>query len=219
MKNSLLLLVAVFAGALWASTEAPLFEEGSHCVAYRAKKTMFLVSSNYVVGKNCDVAAQVLPEVGGLYHIEVNIPLRSFQSGDTTRDEDVAKTLKVDVRPELTFKSQALKAEQWRELFKKPEFEIAGTLTIGNKSFPLKVASHYVDKAENAEVDGIAKVQFQDFEISPPTAGAGIIAKAKSELELHFHLLASRILGADTIRPASEKAAVEPEKEKVTVKK
>jgi len=192
-----ILFTALLAGAV---APAPLFEEGSHCVAYRARKTMFLVSSNEVVGKNCDVSAQVLPEVGGLYRIEVNVPLKGFQSGDVDRDQDVMKTLKAEVKPEITFSSKALTAEQWRGLMKTPEFEIAGELTIGNKSFPLKLLSHFSDK-EDGEVDGRALVKFEDFGIAPPSVGAGLIAKAKPDFELHFHLQGNRILGADTIRP------------------
>jgi polyisoprenoid-binding protein YceI len=191
-----LLLVA---GLASAAAPAALFEEGSHCVAYRARKTMFLISSSEVVGKNCDVSAQVLPEVGGLYRIEVNVPLKSFQSGDVDRDQDVMKTLKADVKPEITFSSKALTAEQWRGLMQLPEFEIAGELTIGNKSFPLKMVSHFSN--QDGEVDGRAMVKFEDFDIAPPSVGAGLVAKAKPDFELHFHLQGNRILGADTIRP------------------
>lgn len=192
-------------GLAWASTEPSLFEEGSHCVAYKAVKTMFLVSNDTVVGKNCDVSAQVLPEVGGLYHIEVNVPVRSFNSGDTDRDKDVLKILKADERPELTFRSKAFSAAQWHELFAKKEFPLEGELFIGAKGFPLTMQVRYLDKNESAEVDGTAHVRYQDFEIKPPKVAAGIVAKAKPDLELHFHLQSHRILGADSIRLGKDK--------------
>ncbi|MGZ3722040.1 MAG: YceI family protein [Bdellovibrionales bacterium] len=198
----MLLSSLIFSSQVWAAAAAnlSLLEEGSHCVAYKAEKTMFLVSSGEVVGKNCDVSAQILPDVGGIYHIEVNIPIRSFQSGDTDRDEDVAKTLKAGVRPEITFRSKALSAEAWHALFAKSDFEIQGELLIGDKVFPVKLASRYFVHDEQAEVDGIAKVKFADFEITPPKVVGGIVAKTKPDFELHFHLLGSRILGADSIR-------------------
>ena len=189
------------------STAAPLksiLDEGTHCVAYKAMKTMFFISSGAVIGKNCDVSAQVLPELGGLYHIEVTIPLRSFQSGDADRDLDVMKTLKADVRPEMLFRSQAMTAEQWHALFGKAEFNLAGELTIGAKSFPVKVASRYIERNDSAEVDGMTTVRFQDFALAPPSVGAGIVAKTNPEFEVHFHLLGSRILGADSIRLAKK---------------
>lgn len=169
-------------------------------MAYKAEKVMFFLSSSEVVGKNCDVSAQVLPEIGGLYHIEVNIPVRSFNSGDSERDHDVMKILKADERPELTFRTKAMTAEEWKKLFAKSDFDIEGELMIGKKSFPLKIRSKYIVKDDNAEVDGHARVRYADFDITPPTVVGGVVAKAKPEFELHFHLQSQRILGADSIR-------------------
>jgi hypothetical protein len=193
------LMVGVLGGLAHA---APLMlESGSHCVAYRAQKTtLMILKGSDVIGKNCDIAAQVLPEVGGLFHIEVVIPIRSFQSGDKGLDEDMIKALKADVQPDLTFRSRSLTADKWRALFAQKEFEVVGDLQIGKKSYPLKLNSHYLQTVDNAEVDGIAKVKFQDYEIAPPQVVGGLVAKTNPELELHFHLSANRILGADSIR-------------------
>lgn len=212
MKSSAAILLLSLLGAVaGATTPDSLFPADGHCVAYKARKTMFLVSANDVVGKNCDISAQVLPEVGGLYRIEVNVPLSGFQSGDSSRDEDVAKTLKSDVRSELLFRSQAMSADQWHTLLRKPEFEVQGELTIGDKAYPVKLVSHYHDEPDGGEIDGEAHVHFEDFGIKPPTAGGGLVAKAKSELELHFQLQGSRILGADSIRPPAPKKETDDE--------
>jgi polyisoprenoid-binding protein YceI len=196
------LLSSLFFCALQAwAFEASIFEAGSHCVAYRVKSTVFFVKSSTVTGRNCDVSAQVLPEVGGLYHIEVNIPIRSFDSDEDERDRDVAKILKADKRPELTFKSDSYAPEKWREMFAKGEFELPGQLFIGEKSYPLKLASRYQELQDSGEIDGTGKVKFQDFDLRPPKAGGGIFASVKPDLELHFHFVSPRILGADSIRP------------------
>jgi len=197
-------LVLLMASA-HAATEAVLLEEGSHCVAYKVKKTMFLLKEDSVVGKNCDVSAQVLPEVGGLYHIEVNVPVRSFNSGDTDRDKDVLKILKAEERPELTFRSKAFTGDQWRDLFAKKEFPLEGQLYIGGYSYPLALQVQYFGKTNSAEVHGNARVRFQDFDIKPPKVAGGIVAKSKPDFELHFHLVSQRILGADSIRLGKDK--------------
>lgn len=198
MLSSLLLVVLI--GAASAASEGVDFSEGSHCVAYKVKKTMFLVSNNTVVGKNCDVSAQVLPEVGGLYHIEVNIPARSFNSGDADRDQDVLRILRVQERPELTFRSKAFTGDDWRALFAKKEFPLEGKLYIGPNAYPITLQVEYKALEKSAEVLGRAKVKFQDFAIKPPKVGGGLVAKAKPDFELHFHLNSTRILGADSIR-------------------
>ncbi len=210
-SKSVWLFVLFWASAASASGSS-LFENGSHCVAYKVRKTAFFVSSSDVVGRNCDVSAQVLPEVGGLYHIEVNIPIRSFASGDSERDRDVMKILKADQRAELTFKTSARTAAQWRELFAKKEFEMDGQLFIGDKSYPLTMESRYSEKEDVAEIDGAAKVRFDDFGLKTPKVGGGLIASVKPDFELHYHFVSQRILGADAIRVATEEPA-EPKKE------
>lgn len=196
----MLINLLFFAFTTWADTEKPLLEAGSHCVVYNVHKVMFLVSSGTVIGKNCEVSAQVLPEVGGQFHVEVTIPIRNFKSGDSDRDESVAKTLKDDVQAELTFHSKAMTAEDWRALFAKSNFNISGELSVGQKTYPVTFASHYIENGDNAEVEGVAKVKFSDFEISPPKVVGGVVAKTKPDFELYFHLLGSRILGAESIR-------------------
>ena len=198
LRSSWLVLVA---GLAWASAESSIFEEGSHCVAYRVQKTVFFFKKDTVTGKNCEVSAQVLPEVGGLYLIEVNIPIRGFTSDDADRDKDVMKILKADQRPELTFKSVPHSVEQWRGLFAQAGFELAGELSIGEKSFPVKLQSHYIQHEDSGEIDGRGTVRFQDFGLKPPSIGGGLVTSVKPDLELHFHLTSQRILGADSIRP------------------
>ena len=197
--NSLLFLLAM--PSAWAASDSKLpLPEGSHCVAYKVVKTTFFVSDDEVVGKNCDVSAQILPELGGLYRIEVNIPIRSFDSGKEDRDQDVSKILRGDQRPEMTFKSKALTVDGWRSLFGKGEFTIEGELFIGSKSFPLTLNTKYKKSSEQDEVDGFARVRFKDFDLNPPKVVGGVFAKAKPEFDLYFHLLSQRILGADSIR-------------------
>lgn len=203
--NKFAILIFVLSASADLGAASPsLFEPGSHCVAYRVEKTMFFFKKDTVVGKNCEVSAQVLPEVGGLYHIEVNIPVRGFDSQDPERDRDVMKILKSSERPEITFKSVSLPVEKWHELFAKGDFVLDGELSIGNKSYPVKVNSKYDGKDEFAEIDGVGKARFQDFDIKPPKVGGGILATVKPDLELHFHLVSQRILGADTIRPEAK---------------
>lgn len=197
--SSLLFLLLV--PSVWAASAKKLpLPQGSHCVAYKVVKTMFFVSKDEVIGKNCDISAQILPEVGGLYHIEVNIPIRSFDSGSEDRDKDVTKILHGDQRPEMTFKSKSMSVEDWQKLFTKGEFPIEGELLIGSKSYPLTLTTKYMKSETQDEVDGTARVRFKDFGIEPPKSGGGIFAKAKPEFELYFHLLSQRILGADSIR-------------------
>lgn len=190
----------------FGDVHAGILERGVHCVAYKAHKTMFLFSSGEVIGRNCDISGQVLPEIGGLYHVEVTIPVRSFQSGDKARDADVMKALRSDVKSDLIFKSQAKTAEEWRRLLANKDFTVTGQLTIGDKTYPVQFASQYVLHDSKSEVLGRPTVRFADFEIDPPRVGGGLVAKTKPEFELYFNLLGGRILGSDSVKPEEGKA-------------
>jgi polyisoprenoid-binding protein YceI len=194
----------VIGSPLWAAPLPSPLAPDSHCVAYEAQKVTFFLAKSMVTGTNCEVSAQVLPDLGGLYHVEVNIPLKGFSSGDVARDQDVREVLKEKEKPELTFRSEALTAEQWRELFGKTDFDIKGTLSVGNGTFPLTMHSHYITKDDAAVVDGTAEVRFSDFGLRPPRVAAGIVTKAKPDLKLFFRLQSQRILGADSIRLGGE---------------
>ncbi len=200
MLSSLALVPALFLVSAFAATEPRLIEAGSHCVAYKVQKTMFLIKSDTVVGRNCEVSAQVLPEIGGLYRIEVNVPVRSFNSGDPDRDKDVLKLLHAQDRADLTFRSGAFSREQWRQLFAKKDFQLEGRLYIGNEAYPVTLNVEYNDRDALAEVRGEATVKFTDFAMKPPRVGGGLVAKSKPEFQLLFNLVSNRILGADSIR-------------------
>ena len=63
-----------------------------------------LVRNVDVVGKNCELTAQMVPEVGGVYSFELSVPVSKFESGESERDRDVIKILKANKQGELVFK-------------------------------------------------------------------------------------------------------------------
>lgn len=186
--------------AVATSVTANPIAAGEHCVAYQVEEVKFFVSSKKVVGKNCDIAAQVLPEVGGNYHIEINIPIRSFSSGDSDRDKAVLNILKADKRPEITFVTDGQSPEEWRELFSKGKFDLAGKLRVGDHIEDIRVPVNYSANDQVAEVEGVVGLRFKDLDIKPPKVGGGVVAKVNPRLELAFRFKSDRILGADAIR-------------------
>lgn len=176
-----------------------LLEDGSHCVAYRAKKRMFLVNTINVVGKSCDVAIQVMPETGGLYHVEMTVPIRSLKSGEEKRDQDVARLLKADQEPEMVFRSNSLSLEEWQRLIGEGQFRLNGQLKVAGSSHPIESQINVVKSEGNVEVDGLVKTSFKNLQLKPPRLAMGLFASVKDDLELHFHFVGHRTLGADSI--------------------
>lgn len=180
---------------------ASLLHTGDHCVAYKAEKKMFLIRNVTVIGKNCDVSAQVIPQVDGRFAIEMSVPTNNFRSGEPERDKDVAKTLKADVESNIIFRSNPMTADEWKEKIKGGEFPLKGELEIGNEMFPVEAQVQIAKVESNFEADGVIKTKFKDFKIDPPKLVGGIMANVKQDLELHFHIQGQKTLGLDSITP------------------
>ncbi|MCC7406377.1 MAG: YceI family protein [Bdellovibrionales bacterium] len=191
----LLSLAAVFAGA----RAEILSSEESHCVAYKTRKTLFLVRSVDVVGKNCQVSSQVLPELGGRYLIEVRIQAGAFESGESERDRDVVKILKADKFQELIFRTSAWPALQWEQLFRQNSFVLGGELTIAGAAHPVQASVRLIRSGEAVVASGVITTQFKELGIEPPKLGMGILAQVKDNLELHFQLRGDKTLGIDSL--------------------
>ena len=182
------------------ANESSLFSSGEHCVAYKTVKRLALIKKVDVVGKNCNVSAQMLPDVGGVYEFELLIPISDFESGEMERDRDVRKLLKMEQQAQLIFRSEKYSKQQWQHLLKKKKKWVKGRLNIGGQDFAVRVqvAVEHLDP-KKMEVDGVLMTRFDHFNIKPPKLIGGLAAKVDEALELHFHLLGSKTLGLSSI--------------------
>lgn len=185
--------------------EASMFDAGKHCVGYKFKKKSLAMFSRQVVGKNCDISAQLLPVVGGNYQVEVSIPITSFDSGDKDWDQDFRDLLKVSEQPDILFRSKEMSEKEWRQVVQKTSITLDGELNINNKTFKVTTPVQIKKVSGGVEVDGMTTVPFSKFELEPPKTMGGLITKTDSDLELHFHLVSEKILGADKIFAPPEK--------------
>ncbi len=199
LRVSILLAVLFLSGVAKAAPEPSLFSTGEHCVAYKAAQKQFFIKNTPVVGKSCEISSQVIPEPGAKYVFEIRIPIHTFRSGDTKRDEEVARILKSQNQSELIFKSQAMTLPEWKALAEKSVIDFKGELTIGDKSFPITTQARKITQGDDFEFDGVIKTKLSSFEIEPPKMVGGVVATVKDEIELHFHIVGSRTLGLDTL--------------------
>lgn len=192
-------MLVLFSLISWAS--ASLLAPGEHCVAYKAEQKMFFVRNVSVIGKNCDVSSQIIPQVDGSYSFEMIVPVQGFRSGEPERDRDVVKTLKADEKSEMLFRSTPLTAEDWKTKIKSGSFPLKGELEIGKEKFPVEAVVRVARAESGFEADGVIKTTFKDFKINPPKLVGGVMGSVKPDLELHFRVLGQRTLGMDSITP------------------
>ena len=95
-----------------ASASGVVFPEGKACVAWKTRKTMFLLKKVEPVGINCSVNIRIDSKGVGKQVI-VEIPIAAFDSGEKMRDKKVQEILKSDVAPALVFTSRIYTSEEW----------------------------------------------------------------------------------------------------------
>ncbi len=176
-----------------------LLKAGDHCVAYKAKKVLFLIASTEVVGRSCSISAQVTPGLEGKYSVEVRVQHNTFESGEKKRDEDVSKILGGNENSYVSFRTDMRSAPDWNLLIMQEKFEIPGTLTVNGREIAVVAEAARASTADGYEIDGVVKTNFKDLNLSAPTMMAGLFAKVQNDVELHFHLKGDRTLGSSSI--------------------
>ena len=67
--------------------EELVFAPEEHCLAYKTVKTMFFFADVDVIGKSCDVTAEMhWQESGEKAQVEVSVPVKTLDSGNALRD-------------------------------------------------------------------------------------------------------------------------------------
>ena len=182
-------------------SHATFIEKEKHCVAYVAKKRLMFIRNVEVIGKNCDVRTQVLPDIGGLFSFKLEIPIEHFASGEEQRDKDVKKILKAEKQASLYFTSEKKTKEDWQKLIhNQREVNIEGTLTIANVAHKVRARVEIIKEQDVLFAKGVIVTRFKDLGLKPPELFGGFMAKVKQDLELKFVLNSEKTLGFDSLK-------------------
>ena len=169
-----------FALPLKGFAKGPPFPKDKACVAWLAKKTMFLMSDQTAIGINCAIEASVSEKDG--HRIQITIPVNKFNSEEEDRDEEVTELLGGKVHPKIQFTSAPLGTD-WQNKVGAGQ-ELPGELMINGKSFPIK--TNYQISGQLAQ--GSLVSTLSAFEIEPPEVAGGVVASVEDYIELHFHI-------------------------------
>ena len=170
------------------------FASTDHCVAWKTKKTMFLVSDEEPVGKNCKITVSAKKDSTGT-QILMSIPIKAFDSGEPDRDSEVFLILMGKESPDLKFVSNRLGNNSLEQMKAGKLMSVPGQLKIGKKSFPISFQSKGKMQGSKVFFIGKAKTTFSKLGMEPPSVAAGLVASVDDYLELHLHLDGSKISG------------------------
>jgi len=162
--------------------EGVKFPVQGNCVAWKTKKTLFLMNSLEPVGTNCQIKIELEKE-GNSSRVRVLVPVSGFDSGEPERDLHVQEILKAKDFPNIVFQSDALDPKEWKTGEPK---ELRGKLSVAGKEVPINLTVSK-DKEGNA-AQGYLIAKFTTFGIEPPSVAMGVVAKVQDYLELHFRV-------------------------------
>ena len=164
------------------------FPKDQNCVAWKTKKTMFLVKSEEPVGINCSITITVDSPAAGTKQVLVKMPIEKFDSGEVDRDKEVLLLLKADKQKELEFLSKEIPEAQWPDYRTGKMSVLQGTLKIAGESYPVDVQLKKSDDTAQAMLSGSLETTFTAFKIPPPNVAGGLVARVKDTLTLVFQL-------------------------------
>jgi hypothetical protein len=190
------LTIKIFLWALMlpaASFASDIFQAEHHCVAWKAKKVMYLVNHVEPVGRNCSIESRFRKADGQKWRLEVSAPIEEFDSGEPDRDKSVYEILRGDVRPALLIQSQPLESSRWQKIWQAGTHNLKAEVWLGETSYPVNLNVQATDGVLMGEVI----TDFSHFDIEPPTAFYGLVTEVKDYLELHYHLQKAQVQNSD----------------------
>jgi len=183
-----LILLCGGSGLTWAEEEAeapviPWDDTSPVCVAWEADKLFMLVSNENPVGINCSGVFLLEKTDEGTVGV-LDVPVLGFDSGEKSRDEEVAEILGADGAKSISFKTKPYTRSDWRINVMDAKGRVDGVLTIAGKETPVTLS--FV--AEGDYLLGRLETSFTALRLEPPSVGWGSIALVRDPLVLHFRV-------------------------------
>ena len=157
---------------------------------------MFFLNDLEPTGINCNIKTTLVKN-GETIRLNGLFPIKSFDSDDSTRDEDVFSILKGETQPTLIFKSSPLVKSLIEQVLAKisGHFVLNGELKIARRWYPVKFNIKHQKKSDQIIVfDGVAKSKFSELGLEAPSVLAGIVADVEDDLEFHFRFRSDHIM-------------------------
>ena len=204
MKNFIIVLltgISLTFGSQAAFAEEDVFALDEHCLAYKTEKSMFFFAGFEVIGKSCDVQAEIhWQDSEEQAQVEVSVPVSSFDSGNSLRDGDIPEILRAELTPEIRFISNWLSRTDMQKMLENQSADFSGMLEVAGNTFPVKFALSFKDQGAFYLIEGKLITSFSELKVEVPTVGpGGLLAEPRDYLELLVHLRSDKISGTEKI--------------------
>ena len=145
--NVLLTVILLTIGSQTSFAEEIVFLPDEHCLAYKTEKSMFFFEGIEVIGKSCEVKAEIRWQNSTEQaQIEVSVPVTSLDSANSFRDEHMPEILKAELTPNIRFISTWLSRTDMKKMLEKQNAEVSGILEVAGNTFPIKFSLNFTDQ-------------------------------------------------------------------------
>jgi len=177
------------------------FSSSEHCVAYHTVKGMFLFFDAEVLGKNCQLEAELSMDAAeDRFRLALTIPVGQFNSQNNHRDEDIAEILGGGSKLPLLFLSDWAPRQWARNLLDGRTETISGVLVIANKEHPLTFHLRVPNQGPSHLIQAWMSTTFSALGVTvPPVGPGGLIAAPRERLDLMAQLHLSRLKGMEQL--------------------
>jgi hypothetical protein len=156
-----------------------------------------------VIGKNCSPSVEA-SSTEDQVRITATIPIRNFDSENSSRDEDVFEMLRGDKQKDLQVRTRPLGKAAFQAMINRGTGVLPADVIIGGDSFPIEIPITVGKIESDIFISGTIKTRFELFKIDPPAIVLGLLANVADELELHYQFQTSRIGHWSEVAPGEE---------------
>ena len=199
--NILLNVILLTIGSQTSFAEEIVFAPDEHCLAYKTEKSIFFFAGVEVIGKSCEVKAEIRwQDSTEQAQVEVSVPVKSLDSANSFRDEQIPEILKAELSPNIRFISTWMSRADIQKILEELNAEVSGKLEVAGNTFPVKFNLNFTDQGGFFLIEGKLITSFSNLKIKVPSAGpGGLLADTRDYLELLVHLQSGKISGAEKI--------------------
>ena len=199
--NILLTIILLTIGSQMSFAEEIVFAPDEHCLAYKTEKSIFFFEGVEVIGKSCEVKAEIRwQDSTEQAQVEVSVPVKSLDSANSLRDEQMPEILKAELSPNIRFISTWLSRATMQKILEEQNAEVPGILEVAGNTFPVKFTLNFTNQGRFFLIEGKLITSFSNLNIKVPSAGpGGLIANTRDYLELLVHLQSDKISGAEKL--------------------
>lgn len=195
--EKIILIIFILTFSVESESKMLVFKK-NHCVAWKTKKRMFLTRFLEPIGINCSLKTQFKRDDSG-YYIEVEVPIKGFDSKEPKRDKEILKILRSDLQPILIIRTKSYSLEQWKHDWSSNKFQNKIIIKVANKKIPLLTYVKKIEEKNQMVIKGKVLTKFSNLSLSPPSLAWGIITEVSDYLELHYTLNVSKIKGFEIV--------------------